>query len=90
MQSPRQKVNIGGAWNGKKSVLSKFTCSISGHRIAKQNVWHDRLNLRTDCTRCGTVMIRTIKGWRPYDEAKDANTDRLEHRPKRELAGEAV
>lgn len=63
--------------------LAKLSCSIFGHQISKKHIWHDQLNLRTNCRRCDRVMIRTLDGWRPYNEATDFHEKRLETPPWR-------
>ncbi len=54
-------------------MFLEATCFISGHRIAKDRVWHDGHNFRTDCKRCGTAMIRRMNGWQPYMSSSDTD-----------------
>jgi hypothetical protein len=46
-------------------------CRLLGHRIAKNHVWHDNVDFRTSCKRCGEPMLRDQHGWRPFDRDGD-------------------
>jgi hypothetical protein len=63
-------------------------CSIASHRVNRHRVWHDNLNFRTNCERCGTPLLRDQSGWREFDMAIDANASRMPHprNPGRERA----
>jgi hypothetical protein len=63
----------------------KLVCSVSGHKVSRSRVWHDQLNFRSKCKRCGSEMIRTVDGWRVYDPLSDGSVDRLEG-PQRQPA----
>jgi hypothetical protein len=44
-----------------------------GHRRLRTKVWHDGVDYRAPCVRCGTAMVRDLNGkWRPLDWEKDA------------------
>lgn len=58
-------------------MLESALCSLSGHRINRRRVWHDGINFRTDCDRCGKGLIRGISGWTEFDEVTHGLTDRM-------------
>ncbi|WP_150126802.1 hypothetical protein [Sphingomonas panacis] len=50
----------------------KPLCAVIGHRRSHRRVWHDHVDLRTLCVRCGTPLIRSAdKGWRPFVPSDD-------------------
>lgn len=54
------------------SILLKPLCAVLGHRRSRRRVWHDRVDLRAVCLRCGTPLIRSVdKGWRPLLPSDD-------------------
>lgn len=59
-------------------MLASLRCGLSGHRINRRRVWNDGTHFRTECDRCGTPLIRDLKGWRPVqdsDETVDETAD---------------
>jgi len=66
------------------TILLKPLCAILGHRRSRRRVWHDHVDLRADCVRCGTHLIRSVdKGWRPFVAADD-HPDRISRDSYRE------
>ena len=61
------------------NVLKQLICRVLQHRVDRRRVWNDSLEFRTNCTRCGTPLLRDHKGWRPFDSARDARVDRTAH-----------
>lgn len=59
-------------------MIANLVCGLSGHKINRRKVWHDTVNFRTDCDRCGIPMIRTFAGWEPFDEVQHQNALRTE------------
>jgi hypothetical protein len=45
-----------------------LVCGIAGHRHNAGRVWHDGLNWRSSCVRCGTSMLRDVSAqkWRKF------------------------
>lgn len=56
-------------------------CSIASHRVNRHRVWHDSLNFRTNCERCGAPLLRDQNGWREFNLALDASSNRTAHPP---------
>jgi hypothetical protein len=54
-------------------------CRILGHKIDRRHVWHDEIDFRTTCRRCGGALLRDLHGWRPFDSVGDADERRLPH-----------
>lgn len=55
-------------------------CGIAGPRLDAKRLWHDGLNWRSICVRCGAPMLREIstREWRmlrplDHDERRYAN-----------------
>jgi len=66
------------------SILLKPLCAVLGHRRSRRRVWHDDVDLRALCVRCGTPLIRSIdKGWRAFGP-DDAHPDRISRDAYRE------
>ncbi len=55
-----------------------FICAIRGHKPDRHRAWHDSMDWRSTCIRCGTPMIKDAldQKWRPYDPEGDFLTDR--------------
>nr|WP_137678001.1 hypothetical protein [Parerythrobacter lutipelagi] len=60
-------------------MFRKLVCSVSGHSINRNRVWHDGLNFRCKCQSCGTPMLRDRNGWREFDFEQDAAEHRASH-----------
>jgi hypothetical protein len=54
-------------------------CRITRHRVNRHRVWHDRLDFRATCRRCGMPLLRDKQGWREFDSARDASELRDAH-----------
>ena len=54
-------------------------CKIMNHRVARDRVWDDGLNLRSRCRQCGQPMLRDFHGWRLFDSATDSDVRRAAH-----------
>lgn len=55
------------------SGTANMLCRVIGHRRHRTKVWHDGVDYRAPCTRCGTALVRDMHGqWRPFDWEKDA------------------
>jgi len=67
-------------------VLKKLLCSAASHTINRHRVWHDGVDYRTRCSRCGTEMLRAESGWRAFDHQQDDHPERLPHPRKRQTA----
>jgi len=53
--------------------MSSFLCRLFGHYRLRTKIWHDGLDYRAPCRRCGLPLIRDMHGdWRPFDAARDA------------------
>ncbi|MBB3911289.1 hypothetical protein GGQ81_001923 [Sphingomonas desiccabilis] len=61
-----------------------WLCKVMGHKHAKR-VWHDGIDFRARCVRCGDGMLRDdIRGeWRLFDPVQDADPSRME-KPERQ------
>lgn len=58
-------------------ILAAPFCLVLGHKRNRRRVWHDHLDLRAPCGRCGTPLIRSAdRGWRPFLPADD-HPDRI-------------
>ena len=60
-------------------MLKGLLCNVANHRVNRHRVWHDNLNFRTNCERCGKPLLRDTKGWREFDSAIDSDTSRSAH-----------
>ncbi len=54
-------------------------CAMFRHRRDRRKAWHDGLNYRSNCKRCGIPLIRTVHGWRAFDSQRDLSTHRRPH-----------
>ena len=54
-----------GAFMNAASLL----CGVLGHRRKRNKVWHDGVDYRAPCVRCGIPMVRDMTGWREFDLA---------------------
>lgn len=53
--------------------VATMICRMAGHRRLRTKVWHDGVDYRAPCARCGTPLVRDVSGkWRPFDWALDA------------------
>lgn len=56
--------------------LSTTLCPILGHRSDRTKAWHDNLDWRAPCIRCGAPMIKSGgRGWRAFG-TQDFSIDR--------------
>jgi len=69
-------------------VLRDIVCRLVGHRVNRKRAWHDALDYRSRCKRCGCDMIRGSERWRAFTPA-DERADRLERPSQRESLDEA-
>jgi hypothetical protein len=55
-----------------------FICAFRGHLRDTRRTWHDRIEWRSSCVRCGVPMIkdRAMNRWREFDREKDYSTAR--------------
>ena len=55
-----------------------FLCSIRGHKRDRRSAWHDTLDWRSNCARCGAPMLKdSISGeWRVFNPETDFSLDR--------------
>jgi hypothetical protein len=60
-------------------VLRKLLCLVARHKVNRRRVWHDELNFRTSCDRCGTPLLKDTQGWREFDTDRDSNERRGPH-----------
>lgn len=60
-------------------MFASFICKLRGHRVNRRRVWHDTINYRTRCERCGGALLRDTNGWRNYDLARDGEEGRGPH-----------
>ena len=60
-------------------MLKSVKCRLVGHHVNRNRVWHDGMSYRTKCESCRTPMLRTLSGWRPFDEATDGSDNRGAH-----------
>lgn len=51
-------------------------CEFFGHKVDPRRVWHDGLNYRTKCRRCGSNLLRQSSGWVIFDPAAHADDRR--------------
>lgn len=59
-------------------MFTKLLCTTKGHLINRHRVWHDSVDYRTQCDRCGKEMVRDAGGWKEF-EGGDHRADRLPH-----------
>lgn len=64
-------------------------CKIIRHRPVRRRVWHDSINFRAKCSRCGHSLIKDDLHWREYDAERDANPMRIPH-PRHNVAGKSA
>lgn len=60
-------------------MLKLMICRVLSHRVNRRRVWHDQLNFRTSCARCGMSLLRDESGWREFDSTRDASVMRNAH-----------
>jgi len=58
--------------------LVKGLCALAGHKPNRHRAWHDGLDWRASCKRCGIALIRDHDGWRPF-ETQDYSLERQPH-----------
>jgi hypothetical protein len=55
------------------NAITRTLCRLLGHRRLRTKVWHDGVDYRAPCARCGAPLVRDVNGdWRPFDFEKDA------------------
>jgi hypothetical protein len=75
-----------GIINPDSSIPTEFReksvgliCLIFKHKRARDKVWNDGLDFRSQCKRCQAPLIKQYGvGWRIFDPRRDANPDRLQ------------
>jgi len=60
-------------------VLKTLFCKLVPHQVDRHRVWHDGLNFRAKCTRCGCLLLRDDDGWREFDSDTDLQRPRDPH-----------
>lgn len=70
-------------------MFSDLLCKVQGHQVNRRRVWHDSLNYRTSCHRCGTAMLRERRGWYVYDADIHDRPERQPHPRDAEDTGDA-
>lgn len=62
---------------GAEGIMS-IICRLRGHLRDNHRAWHDGIEWRSSCTRCGAAMIRdeAINRWRLFDRERDFSTQR--------------
>ena len=65
-------------------MLNGLLCKATSHSINRRHVWHDGIDYRTRCRRCGAELLRDEAGWRPYDSERDRNPEREAHPKERQ------
>jgi hypothetical protein len=60
-------------------MLGNLLCRCGKHRINRHRVWHDGVDFRSKCTRCGLPMVRDFWGWREFDATRDGDFSRQPH-----------
>jgi hypothetical protein len=68
-------------------MLQSVRCLFGRHRVDRQRVWNDTLNMRGVCRGCKTALLRDIDGWRPFS-SRDYSEKRLPH-PRADSAPQA-
>ena len=64
-------------------MLKALLCKYLGHRVDRHRVWHDDIDFRTGCARCGQPLVRGKTGWREFDADRDLEFERKSrHRDK--------
>jgi len=58
--------------------VTKGLCVFAGHKPNRHRAWHDGLDWRGSCRRCGIALIRDNDGWRLFD-AQDQSAERQPH-----------
>ena len=54
-------------------MLKRWYCRITRHKVNRRRAWHDHLNFRASCARCGAPLVRDRHGWREFDSERDAS-----------------
>ena len=60
-------------------MFGVLQCSLMGHKLDRRKVWHDGLDHRTSCCRCGASMIKRNSTWREFDTDEDIDLRRKPH-----------
>jgi hypothetical protein len=58
-------------------TFAHLFCRLTGHLRDGHRVWHDQLDFRSHCRRCGVAMVRDMQGWRVFDPDQDADPRRI-------------
>ena len=57
-------------------MLKRLLCLFGRHSVNRRRVWHDHIDFRTKCESCGTPLLRDTRGWRAFDDDRDAGDGR--------------
>ncbi len=60
-------------------MFGGLQCTLTGHKINRRKVWHDGLDHRASCVRCGTPMLNRNHAWRQFDTDEDTDMRRKPH-----------
>jgi hypothetical protein len=45
----------------------------------RHRVWHDSIDYRTSCTRCGAALVRLPSGWTEFEPSRHGDPQRQPH-----------
>ena len=60
-------------------MLGGVNCNLLGHKVDRHHVWHDGLDHRATCKRCGRPIIKRRQEWRLFDTERDTDQRRSPH-----------
>ncbi|HEY6815461.1 MAG TPA: hypothetical protein VI168_07980 [Croceibacterium sp.] len=60
-------------------MLGSILCRLKGHLANRRKAWHDGIDFRSSCTRCGEAMVRDLGGWRCFTEADERRDRQQRH-----------
>ena len=60
-------------------MLGELLCNLFDHKVERRKVWHDGLDHRTSCGRCGAPLIKRNQLWRRFDTDEDTDMRRKPH-----------
>lgn len=66
-------------------MFQSLICKMTKHSVVRKRVWHDQLDFRTNCTRCGAGLIREQSGWREFEPEFDTDLRREGHPRHKEI-----
>ena len=75
---PDKHVNLVVPRTERLPMFTKLLCTTRGHLINRHRVWHDSVDYRTTCDRCGQAMVRDASGWKEFN-SNDHAAERLPH-----------